>query len=112
MAFNIVERTKRADIHRGYFLLARFGRDDAEYLRVGFYGKNRRPRLDNAGLLPGDVLFGRANQFRVVKTDSGNDGDILMRDDIGRIVTSAAADFDNGPVYVFFGKVRQGNGRS
>ena len=25
---------------------------------------------------------------------------------------AGGADFDNGPVYVFFGKVRQGNGRS
>jgi len=70
---------------------------------------HRRPGLDDAGLLAGDVSDGRAGELGVVEADIGDDRDLRLGD-VGGVPSAKHADLENDHVHGGVGEVPEGGG--
>jgi hypothetical protein len=71
--------------------------EDRHEVGVGLAEHQRRPRLDDARLLAGDVLQA-AGVVDVVQPDVGDDRDAAVRD-VGRVPSAEQPDLDHGGVH-------------
>ena len=90
--------------------LARFGLQHVQHLRLPGSGEGRRPRLEDAGLVPGDAFQGAAQCFHVVQTDVGDQGQ-SGPNHVRRIPAPPGAALDDAPVHggPRVEQIRQGN---
>ena len=68
-----------------------------EQFGVGLADHHDAARLDDTGLLGGDVSLGRSGELVVVHADVGDDGDLRVGD-VGRIPSAEHADLDHGDI--------------
>ena len=68
--------------------------------------------LENAGLLPGNLLQGISEERHVVKADGRDYGKKRLLQDIGAVQAATQAGFDDGDVYAFVGKPAEGHAGS
>ena len=85
----------------------RLGGQDGDQRRVGLADHGRARRLDDAGLLAGDVGERRAGELVVVHADVGDDGDLGV-DDVGGVPATEQPDLDHGDVDGDVGEPAQG----
>ena len=79
--------------------------------RVGLADDGRRRRLDDPGLLAGDVGQRRPGELVVVHADVGDHGDLGV-DDVGGVPPPEQADLDDGDVDGGVGEPAERGGRA
>jgi hypothetical protein len=77
--------------------------DDRKGLCRKVADDGRGARLDDAGLVPGDIGDVRPERGEMIQTDAGNDAHDGV-DDIGGVEPSSRTDLHNGDINVPFGK--------
>ena len=70
------------------------GDEDVDQIRIGLAHHDGAPRLDDAGLLAGDVGEGRAGELGVVESDVGDHRHLCV-DDVGGVPSAEHADLDH-----------------
>jgi hypothetical protein len=84
----------------------------ADYLlrgRVTGCADYPRARLDDAGLLPGDLFDGMAEEIFVIEINLSDYGDLRL-DYVGGVEAATHAHFEYGDVHVLLGEIGEGDG--
>ena len=99
-----------ADSQQGHALLGGLRFNDPERSLLPNARHHARPRLDNAGLFPGNLRQRAAQIFGMFQAHGGDNGGQGM-DHVGRVIPPAHSGLDHGHIDVCKGKMVKRHGR-